>query len=388
MSNKEGITRRKFLQVAGISAGLWFLSVSSEENRQKEINRFEEEKNRLLKAEVELTRYYLPKSPEKTPVENPSGARCQSNLALGYAILEQPDLAIEQLEGVLSAYSKWQKDWTSALIDYPLAMAGWWLKKENNLPPQVEEKLERVLIEEANYRLTREPESGWENDTKAEENSWNATVPSWAAFLYPQHPNAGLWREQAAKLAFHTFTQGEEYGGVRTRTVGDDFLITNHGYRPHPTYAMVSWGLVGIAALPEILRGADPQKLSLGGPFWHNIEAVWQAHQYFIAFTQNKDPNDTRFINCQLADDFDGQDDWGSTFASDNGAIAYLAIVNRHYLDFVYKPLLAQELRSPMLIRFPLMGGFPPKEINDLLASVQVARHATAYLLLKYGLKE
>ena len=51
----------------------------------------------------------------------------------------------------------------------------------------------KMIEEEADRFLTREPDHQVISDTKAEENAWNSDVISLAYNMFPKHPHHAAW---------------------------------------------------------------------------------------------------------------------------------------------------------------------------------------------------
>jgi hypothetical protein len=106
------------------------------------------------------------------------------------------------------------------------------------LSPDIKEKI--LLIGEGlgNEFLTRYPSSSYINDTKAEENAWNAAFLSTISQFYNSHVNAPLWENKGKCFAWHSITTSydPEFCGIKTQTVWDDFQLDNHDRHPNPVY--------------------------------------------------------------------------------------------------------------------------------------------------------
>ena len=92
----------------------------------------------------------------------------------------------------------WQ--WESSLWAYSVALAAKFLGEEQSEP------VKRVLEAEADNALQRPVLTGFEGDTKAEENGWDTNVLAVAAAFYPRHPHAGQWLEKMKRLAFNCYS--------------------------------------------------------------------------------------------------------------------------------------------------------------------------------------
>ena len=157
--------------------------------------------------------------------------------------------------------SHWQ--WESSLWAYSVAMAAKYLGEEQSEP------VRRLLEAEADNALERPVLTGYEGDTKAEENGWDTNVLAVAAAFYPRHPHARLWQEKMERLAFNCYTVDADsthtlYEGTN---LFPDFTLQNHNYF-HTSYQNVV-----IQELAESML-ASPRQLSKAG-LVHHWQEVW-----------------------------------------------------------------------------------------------------------------
>ena len=83
-----------------------------------------------------------------------------------------------------------------------VAMAGGLLKDE--LASEMK-YICNLLVSEADFQLTRVVPTGYEGDTKAEENGWEANVLACACAMIPSHPNHSRWYEAMNRYGFNCF---------------------------------------------------------------------------------------------------------------------------------------------------------------------------------------
>jgi len=212
------------------------------------------------------------------------------------------------LEKSIEKYPNWQKLWGSAVTMNQLAFDFWWVWDKLN--PDLRSRFLDTLVEEANFwtwvlneiktnpngftipeeagrrrnqnnlsLITTNPLSNDHlNDTRAEENAWNAQLLATAYSMLPNHPNAQSWNEAAKCFAYHTFSKGESACGITSRTISDDFTLGNHNLWPYPLYTLA--GITGLqqGQFSYLLAGLPvPQE------FFHNIEerinsGVWRRN--------------------------------------------------------------------------------------------------------------
>ena len=142
------------------------------------------------------------------------------------------------------------QQWESSLWALSVALAGEFIDRGWGLTSYERNQLERLLAAEADFLLTRPVPTGFQGDTKAEENGWDANVLAAAVAFCPQHPNAAQWREAMLRYGFNCYTVGADQNDT-TRIAGrqarewfagknlfDDFTLQNHQYF-HTSYQNV-----------------------------------------------------------------------------------------------------------------------------------------------------
>ena len=156
----------------------------------------------------------------------------------------------------------WQ--WESSLWAYSVAMAARFLGEEHN------EHVRRLIEAEADNALARSVLTGYQGDTKAEENGWDTNVLAVAAAFYPRHPHARQWQEQMELLAFNCYTVDAD--STHTLYVGTnlfpDFTLQNHNYF-HTSYQNVV-----IQELAESML-VSPKLFSKTLGLTHHWQEVW-----------------------------------------------------------------------------------------------------------------
>ena len=143
---------------------------------------------------------------------------------------------------------KWQ--WESSLWALSVALAGEFIDQGWGLTTYDRHQLERLLASEADFQLNRPVPTGWQGDTKAEENGWESNVLAAAVAFCPQHPHAAEWRQAMLRFGLNCYTVPAD-AKVKTQVAGravsewyaganlfPDFTLQNHGYF-HASYQNV-----------------------------------------------------------------------------------------------------------------------------------------------------
>ena len=156
----------------------------------------------------------------------------------------------------------WQ--WESSLWAYSVALAAKFLGEEQSEP------VKRVLEAEADNALQRPVLTGFEGDTKAEENGWDTNVLAVAAAFYPRHPHAGQWLEKMKRLAFNCYSVSADSGNAlyEGANLFLDFTLQNHNYF-HTSYQNA-----GIQELAESML-ASPRQFLKTKELVHHWQEVW-----------------------------------------------------------------------------------------------------------------
>lgn len=144
------------------------------------------------------------------------GLRASCGVALAYAVLVQafPQAANRtarvakvrralnyaantHLSGKYSCVDgrQWGQSWQAGFWGGHMGVAC--LVAQTHLPAQTIQAVQRAVAEEASYRAAIAPESGYANDTKAEENGWNSHIVALAAAWMPGDTNAVQWLTSA-----------------------------------------------------------------------------------------------------------------------------------------------------------------------------------------------
>ncbi len=137
--------------------------------------------------------------------------------------------------------------WESSLWAMSVAMAGGLLKDE--LASEMK-YICNLLVSEADFQLTRVVPTGYEGDTKAEENGWEANVLACACAMIPSHPNHSRWYEAMNRYGFNCYTVAADANDTTLvegrmakewyegQNLYDDFTLQNHAYF-HTSYQNV-----------------------------------------------------------------------------------------------------------------------------------------------------
>ena len=128
--------------------------------------------------------------------------------------------------------------------------------------------IESLLKAECNYELNRTIPTGYEGDTKAEENGWEADVLAATLGLFPNDELASKWFERLRLFAINSYSHSSDRQNqtvvdpdydsktvaqlYRGQNLYDDYTLQNHNYF-HTSYQNVVMQELGEAALALLL---------------------------------------------------------------------------------------------------------------------------------------
>lgn len=154
----------------------------------------------------------------------------------------------------------------------PMVRATYLMK--DDLDRDILERFKIKMKDQANIILnTKSPLSGYKNDTKAEENAWDAAFLASMANYFPEIPEGREWEERARCMAFHSITTNENYCGKTTQTVYKDYTLENHNIIS-PMYANGTILMLAVAAQSYELTGKE-----IPSEYFHNVKNLYD---YFI----------------------------------------------------------------------------------------------------------
>ncbi len=175
--------------------------------------------------------------------------RLRSNMALYFYLygvkrgnLGAKQQGIAMMQAIITDFSA-IGSWTRGASVLPFIRAAYAMK--TYLPESSLQTVRTIIADQATKILSSDPgvpkpQNGYNGDTKAEENAWDAAFLASAANFFPEIPGSSAWETQARCIGFHTITRGisseDTYCNKLTQTVYTDFTLKNHGI-VSPTYA-------------------------------------------------------------------------------------------------------------------------------------------------------
>jgi hypothetical protein len=153
----------------------------------------------------------------------------------------------------------------------------------STVPTQTQGRIDRAIISEADYLLTKPPPfyrdaSGtalFDGDTKAEENAWNGSLLLLAARVLPNHSHAAQWEEQGRAYGLTAYSTPSQVGSDPRLTgsnLNPDGSASNHRRTVYPDYMMTQNEFVAKNALLAAVT-----KTPVSREIANNQALVWQA---------------------------------------------------------------------------------------------------------------
>ena len=163
----------------------------------------------------------------------------------------------------------------------------------------------QLLKAECNYELGRSIPTGYNGDTKAEENGWEADVLAATLGLFPNDPLAPKWFQRLREFAINSYSQKDDATDAtvidpsydtkmvkdlyKGQNLYDDYTLQNHNYF-HTSYQNVVIQELGEAALALKLfqQGLYGEEKWQTNALMHNNDKVMQEVLYWLALADGE----------------------------------------------------------------------------------------------------
>ncbi len=216
------------------------------------------------------------------PVNESGLSETEQNLLLQRAKAGLNYLTSGHITGSLSCADgqRWGGVWQSAWWTTRMALGAQLIF--NELSTEQRKNLERVVVYEADLQLSRLVPTGLAEDTKAEENAWDAEILATAIALYPDHAHAAQWFDKFKEFTINTFSTAADLKDQRlvdgvplcdqvyTVNLHSDYTLENHGayhfcYVASPLHS-IAWSFYALQQAGQSI----PEAL------FHHVKVVWQ----------------------------------------------------------------------------------------------------------------
>ncbi|MCR5820093.1 MAG: hypothetical protein K6F94_03985 [Bacteroidaceae bacterium] len=209
------------------------------------------------------------------------------SLIFGYSTHKANKLKVTSNNAYWGSTSTSDYVWESSLWAMSLAYSSFFLADE--LSDTQKDYIYKMLKAECNYELYRSIPAGYNGDTKAEENGWEADILAATLGLYPDDALADKWFQRLREFAVNSYSQTDDAANSSVidpdydqKTVADlylgqpnlyeDYTLQNHNYF-HTSYQNVVIQELGEAALALQLFQGDKIKWKTNA-LMHGNQAV------------------------------------------------------------------------------------------------------------------
>ena len=220
-------------------------------------------------ADLSMICAFLVKYAKPAGVELPSGVTydkledlAMKSLVFAYSTHKANKLKVCKGNNYWGSTSTSDYTWESSLWAMSVAYSAYF--QWDKLSSQQKGYIEKLLKAECNYELNRSIPTGYEGDTKAEENGWEADVLAATLGLFPDDALADKWFARMREMSVNSYSHpndiynseavDEWYDNksvadlYKGRNLYDDFSLQNHNLF-HTSYQNVVQQELGEAAL-------------------------------------------------------------------------------------------------------------------------------------------
>lgn len=195
------------------------------------------------------------------------------SLVFGYSTHKANKFKITSDNKYWGSVSNADHVWESSLWATSLAYASYFLNEELNENQKT--YIYNMIKAECNYELERSIPTGYNGDTKAEENGWETNILSCALGLYPDDALAPKWFDRLRAFAINCYSHVDdaqnttvidpEYDETTVqdlyigKNLYDDYTLQNHNYF-HTSYQNVVMQELGESHLAlHLFQGGNPK---------------------------------------------------------------------------------------------------------------------------------
>ncbi|MFV0472417.1 MAG: LamG-like jellyroll fold domain-containing protein [Paludibacteraceae bacterium] len=182
----------------------------------------------------------------------------------------------------------WGLVWESSMWSTSTAYAAWLMW--NDLTTADQAAVKKMIVAEADYKLSTPIPTGVNSDTKAEENGWDTNILAIAAAMFPEEKNAEAWTYRCKQYAMNTYSVDADiynYKVVDGKYVRDwhiganlfpDYALENHNFF-HTSYLNIPIQEMSESylAYKAVSNNIMPPYITAPEALKHNVEEVWNS---------------------------------------------------------------------------------------------------------------
>jgi hypothetical protein len=246
----------------------------------------------------------------KGGVELPDGvtwddleAMAMKSLVFAYSTHKANKLKVTAGNKYWGSTSKNDAVWESSLWAMSVAYSAFF--QWEKLTDKQRNYIYQLLKAECNYELGRSIPTGYNGDTKAEENGWEADVLAATLGLFPNDPLAPQWFQRLREFAINSYSQKDDATDqtvidpdydqqtvaqlYKGKNLYDDYTLQNHNYF-HTSYQNVVIQELGEAALALKLfqQGLYGEERWKTNALMHNNQKVMDEVLYWLALADGE----------------------------------------------------------------------------------------------------
>lgn len=181
----------------------------------------------------------------------------------------------------------WGQVWESSMWCTSTAYAAWLMW--DDLTDADKTAIKKIVVAEANYKLSTTIPTGVNSDTKAEENGWDTNILAIAASMFPEEKNAEAWTYRCKQYAANTYSvaadlynyEVEDGKYVRDWHIGanlfPDYALENHNFF-HTSYLNIPIQEMSESFLAyQMAQSRNDYQIPLPQTLKHNVKSVWNS---------------------------------------------------------------------------------------------------------------
>jgi hypothetical protein len=172
---------------------------------------------------------------------------------------------------------RWGENWRSSLWAAMMGLCA--ILAKRHIPDELNEKIKKIVVSEADRFIDVAPPSGCVIDTKLDENALDSLVMAWAISLNEGHPHQAQWRRSLSLWAINiasSIQDTADHGQYQEKSVAEfvstqnlypDMTAENHGFFHPDILSYNMWIVLAKAAYslsgkepPDCLRRKNHQK--------------------------------------------------------------------------------------------------------------------------------
>lgn len=181
----------------------------------------------------------------------------------------------------------WGLVWESAMWSTSTAFAAWLMW--DDLTAADKASIKKMVIAEADFKLSTPIPTAVNSDTKAEENGWDTNILAIASAMFPEEKNAEAWTYRCKQYAMNTYSVGSDLYNcnvtdgkyVRDWHIGanlfPDYALENHNFF-HTSYLNIPIQEMSESLLAyKAVQNQTNPAFTIPDALKHNVSGVWNS---------------------------------------------------------------------------------------------------------------